>query len=206
VIGGIDRDPASSALGRVLDLEAWSGVRIPLLRDPRAFVTDLQERHQPRPGTAVVAVLDALHRLVGSASFAPRATSSDGWHYRNAILAHLRRIVPHDLRRASPSRTAVLMLCRKGKPDWTPEDGAWMWGLRDAAGLHGLRCGSYITLTPQGWLVLGDGRSGRNPHAGSAAFGQPSSVATPAALPGTVDRPWTPSTVGVELVRRAAAR
>ncbi|MFJ6216291.1 hypothetical protein ACIQGZ_23630 [Streptomyces sp. NPDC092296] len=166
-------------MSRTLDLETWSDAGIPLLRNPREFVGALHARHLPAPGTAIVAVLDPLHRVVGSASFAPRADSSDGWQYRNAILAHLRRVVPHDLRRAVPSRTAVLLLCRAGEPGWTPQDGAWMWGLRDAAGLHGLRCGSYITLTPQGWQVLGDGRHGRNPHAGSWTDGSPpANVAT----------------------------
>lgn len=46
-----------------------------------------------------------------------------------------------------------------------------MWALRDASALHGLRCGAYIGLTPAGWQVLGDGRGGRNPHAGSWADG-----------------------------------
>ncbi|GAA2625581.1 hypothetical protein GCM10009863_45320 [Streptomyces axinellae] len=44
-------------------------------------------------------------------------------------------------------------------------DGAWMWGLRDACTLHGLRCGAYITLTATGWQVLGEGRGGRRPSA-----------------------------------------
>ncbi|MFF4652469.1 hypothetical protein [Streptomyces sp. NPDC001380] len=163
-------------MSRTLDLEAWSALGAPLLRDPRAFVADLHQRHLPPPGTVVVGVLDALHRLVGSASFTPRPSSGDGWQHRNALLAHLRRIVPHDLRRTAPSRTAVLMLCREGDGGWTPQDGAWMWGLRDAAGLHGLRCGSVITLTRQGWQVLGDGRRGRTPHAGSWAYGGPPAV------------------------------
>ena len=50
---------------------------------------------------------------------------------------------------------------REGDERWTEEDGAWMWGLRDACTLHGLRCGAYITLTRGGWQVLGEGRGGR---------------------------------------------
>jgi len=42
------------------------------------------------------------------------------------------------------------MVCRDGEPAWTEEDGGWMWGLRDACTLHGLRCGSYVTLTADG--------------------------------------------------------
>jgi hypothetical protein len=190
-------------MSRTLDLEAWAAARIPLLRDPRSFVADLHQRHLPPPGTAVVAVLDPLHRLVGSASFAPRPSSSDGWQHRNAILNHLRRVVPHDLRRATPSRTAVLLLCRQGTPDWTPEDGAWMWGLRDAAGLHGLRCGSYLTLTPAGWRVLGDGRSGRTPHSGSWAYGAPPN-ATVGTLPAADEASWARGPL--EPVQRTAAR
>jgi hypothetical protein len=203
VISGIDRGPTSSAMDRSLDVERWTHIGIPLLRDPRAFVADLHERHLPVPGTAVVGVLDALHRLVASASFTPRPSSSDGWQHRNAILTHLRRTVPHDLRRATPSRTAVLMLCREGSPGWTPEDGGWMWGLRDAAGLHGLRCGSYITLTPAGWQVLGDGRSGRNPHAGSWEHGTPADLL---ALPGGSAAGPNWACGPVEPVQRAAAR
>ncbi|WP_377274048.1 hypothetical protein [Peterkaempfera sp. SMS 1(5)a] len=189
-------------MNRTLDLEAWGAAQIPLLRDPRSLVADLHRLHLPPPGTAVIGVLDPSHRLVGSASFTPRPSSSDGWQRRNAILVHLRRVVPHDLRRATPSRTAVLLVSRAGDPGWTPEDGAWMWGLRDAAGLHGLRCGSYLTLTPQGWQVLGDGRSGRSPHAGSWAYGAPPVGSTPASADGESD--WTRGPV--EPLRRTAAR
>ncbi|MEU1289142.1 hypothetical protein [Kitasatospora sp. NPDC005856] len=154
-----------------MDLETWTASGIPLLRDPREFVLELHQRHLPQPGTVVVAVVDALHRLVASASFTPWPHDTDGWQHRNALLTHLRRIVPHDLRLSEPTRTALLLRCRDGAPGWTEQDGAWMWALRDASVLHGLRCGAYIGLTPAGWQVLGDGRGGRNPHAGSWADG-----------------------------------
>lgn len=64
-------------------------------------------------------------------------------------------------------RTAVLLYCREGDERWTEEDGAWMWGLRDACTLHGLRCGAYITLTRGGWQVLGEDRGGRRPNSTS---------------------------------------
>ncbi|MFJ4190777.1 MULTISPECIES: hypothetical protein [unclassified Kitasatospora] len=175
MINGIGRGqhPLSgrSAPRRQLDLETWTASGIPLLRDPREFVLELHQRHLPQPGTVVVAVLDALHHLAASASFTPWPHDTDGWQHRNALLTHLRRITPHDLRLPEPTRTAVLLRCRDGAPGWTEQDGAWMWALRDAAGLHGLRCGSYVGLTPTGWQILGDGRGGRNPHAGSWADG-----------------------------------
>ncbi|MFI8457848.1 hypothetical protein [Kitasatospora sp. NPDC085464] len=161
----------SSVPRRVLDLETWAASGIPLLRDPREFVLELHQRHLPQPGTVVVGVVDALHHLAASASFTPWSRDTDGWQHRNALLAHLRRIVPHDLRLPEPTRTVVVLRCRDGAPGWTEQDGAWMWALQDAAVLHGLRCGAYIGLTPAGWQVLGDGRSGRNPHAGSWADG-----------------------------------
>ncbi|MFD5463254.1 hypothetical protein ACFWIQ_10580 [Kitasatospora sp. NPDC127059] len=175
MINGIGRGQhplsGSSAPRRLLDLETWTASGIPLLRDPREFVQELHQRHLPQPGTVVVAVLDALHHVTASASFTPWPHDTDGWQHRNALLAHLRRITPHDLRLPEPNRTAVLLRCRDGAPGWTEQDGAWMWALRDAAGLHGLRCGSYIGLTPTGWQILGEGRGGRNPHAGSWADG-----------------------------------
>ncbi|MFB6893701.1 hypothetical protein ACFCX4_30780 [Kitasatospora sp. NPDC056327] len=175
MISGIDRGQyplaRSSAPRRVLDLETWTASGIPLLRDPREFVLELHQRHLPQPGTTVVAVLDALQRVTASASFAPWPHDADGWLHRNAILSHLRRVTPHDLRLTSPARTAVLLRCREGAADWTEQDGAWMWALRDAAILHGLRCGAYVSLTQSGWQILGDGRHGRNPHAGSWADG-----------------------------------
>ncbi|MGW3231016.1 hypothetical protein [Kitasatospora sp. NPDC001095] len=175
MINGIDRGQnpfsGSPAPRRVLDLEAWTASGIPLLRDPREFVLELHQRHLPQPGTVVITVLDALHRLVASASFTPWAHDTDGWQHRNALLTHLRRIIPHDLRLPEPTRTAVLLRCRDGAPGWTEQDGAWMWALRDSSVLHGLRCGAYIGLTPAGWQVLGDGRGGRKPHAGSWADG-----------------------------------
>ncbi|MEV6207650.1 hypothetical protein [Kitasatospora sp. NPDC051914] len=156
---------------RIIEPKAWSESDIPLLRAPRDFVRELHQRHLPQPGTTVIAVLDASHQLVASASFSTRQHVTDGWQHRNAILSHLRQVIPHDLRLSAPIRTAVLLRCRDGSPEWTPQDGAWMWALRDAAALHGLRCGSYITLTPTGWHSLGDGRRGRNPHSGSWADG-----------------------------------
>lgn len=163
---GFAPDSSGSASGQVRAIEPaeWNSAGIPLLRDPREVVKDLHARHLPSPSTAVVAVYDATGRLVASASFAERFGGTDGWEHRNMLLAHLRRVVPHDLRRPHPVRTAVLLVCREGESSWTEADGAWMWGLRDACSLHGLRCGAYITLTPGGWQVLGEGRSGRNPN------------------------------------------
>jgi hypothetical protein len=153
-------------LDRILEPDEWTAAGIPLLRNPRDVVSSLHSRHLPTPATAVVAVLDADERLAASASFARNgAVTADGWVCRNALLARLRRVIPHDLRRRTPVRTAVLLYCRAGDGRWTEEDGAWMWGLRDACTLHGLRCGAYITLTPGGWRVLGEGRYGRRPSA-----------------------------------------
>ncbi|GGU57061.1 hypothetical protein [Streptomyces lavendofoliae] len=159
-------DPASR-LARMLEPAEWAAAGIPLLRNPREVVSGLHTRHRPTPTTAVVAVLDHEDRLAASASFTRRAVPADGWEFRNALLAHLRRVIPHDLRRRTPVRTAVLLYCRDGDERWTEEDGAWMWGLRDACTLHGLRCGAYITLTRGGWQVLGEGRGGRRPHLAS---------------------------------------
>ncbi|MHC0428750.1 hypothetical protein ACX6XY_01005 [Streptomyces sp. O3] len=158
---------AANELGRVLEPAEWAAAGIPLLRDPRGVVSGLHTRHLPTPNTAVVAVLDQEERLRASASFT-RHAASDGWVCRNAVLAQLRRIIPHDLRRRTPVRTAVLLFCREGDARWTHQDGAWMWGLRDACTLHGLRCGAYITLTRGGWQVLGEGRAGRRPYARDA--------------------------------------
>ncbi|MBL1100441.1 hypothetical protein [Streptomyces coffeae] len=160
-------DPASR-LGRMLEPSEWAAAGIPLLRNPREVVTGLHSRHLPTPSTAVVAVLDPEERLTASASFSRTgAAAADGWEFRNALLTQLRRVIPHDLRRRTPVRTAVLLYCRDGESQWTQEDGAWMWGLRDACTLHGLRCGAYITLTREGWQILGEGRSGRRPHSAS---------------------------------------
>ncbi|MBH1938659.1 hypothetical protein I5Q34_31110 [Streptomyces sp. AV19] len=150
--------------GRLLEPAEWAAAGIPLLRNPREVVTGLHARHLPTPLTAVVAVLGPDERLAASASFTRGATAPDGWELRNELLAQLRRVIPHDLRRRSPVRTAVLLYCREGDGRWTEEDGAWMWGLRDACILHGLRCGAYITLTGAGWRILGEGRSGRRPR------------------------------------------
>ncbi|MEU6281831.1 hypothetical protein [Streptomyces sp. NPDC047028] len=194
--------PLTSASGasasRLLEPAEWAAAGIPLLRNPREVVSGLHARHHPGPSTAIVAVLDPEERLRASASFTRRQASADGWMFRNALLAQLRRVIPHDLRRRTPVRTAVLLYCREGDARWTEEDGAWMWGLRDACTLHGLRCGAYITLTQDGWQVLGEGRGGRRPHAHSKA----ESVALSEALP------LTPRTGGPmsEVLRRAAAR
>ncbi|MEV6317682.1 hypothetical protein [Streptomyces sp. NPDC051776] len=158
-----------SQLGRMLQPSEWADAGIPLLRNPREIVTGLHSRHEPTPSTAVVAVLDIDERVAASASFARLGSVADGWVFRNALLTQLRRIIPHDLRRRVPVRTAVLLYCREGDGQWTEEDGAWMWGLRDACTLHGLRCGAYVTLTREGWQVFGEERGGRRPH----AFSQP---------------------------------
>jgi hypothetical protein len=189
-----------SRLARMLEPGEWAAAGIPLLRNPREVVSGLHSRHRPTPATAVVAVLDHEERLAASASFVPREAPVDGWEFRNALLAHLRRVIPHDLRRRTPVRTAVLLYCREGDERWTEVDGAWMWGLRDACTLHGLRCGAYITLTRGGWQVLGEGRGGR----------RPSSDSRPAALAETSNDPdLSPLRSGggaMEALRRTAAR
>ncbi|MFE2944509.1 hypothetical protein ACFXKG_36515 [Streptomyces sp. NPDC059255] len=187
-------------LARMLEPAEWAAAGIPLLRNPREVVSGLHSRHAPTPSTAVVAVLDPEERLAASASFVPRAAPVDGWEFRNALLAHLRRVIPHDLRRRTPVRTAVLLYCREGDERWTEEDGAWMWGLRDACTLHGLRCGAYITLTRGGWQVLGEGRGGRRPSSDSP----PASLAETAADP--VMSPLRGGGGAVEALRRTAAR
>jgi hypothetical protein len=189
---------SAASANRMLELTEWAAAGIPLLRNPREIVSGLHARHLPKPATAIVAVLDPEERLRASASFIRRPAPADGWMFRNALLAQLRRVIPHDLRRRTPVRTAVLLYCRDGDARWTEEDGAWMWGLRDACTLHGLRCGAYITLTKDGWQVLGEGRGGRRPNADSA----PEPLATSdAPLP-------LPRTGGAasEVLRRAAAR
>jgi hypothetical protein len=70
-----------------------------------------------------------------------------------------------------------------------------MWGLRDACTLHGLRCGSYVTLTDDGWNVIGESRAGRTPNAHSAPA---RSASTPAHAPLPQDAPMAG--------RRAAVR
>ncbi|MEU0228263.1 hypothetical protein ABZ177_28490 [Streptomyces sp. NPDC006284] len=189
---------SAASATRMLEPAEWAAAGIPLLRNPREVVSGLHARHRPKPATAIVAVLDADERLRASASFTSRPAPADGWMFRNALLSQLRRVIPHDLRRRTPVRTAVLVYCREGDARWTEEDGAWMWGLRDACTLHGLRCGAYITLTKDGWQVLGEGRGGRRPNAASA----PEPFATSEApLP-------PPRTGGVasDVLRRAAAR
>ncbi|MGQ4515498.1 hypothetical protein [Streptomyces sp. DW26H14] len=188
-----------SHLVRILEPSEWAAAGIPLLRSPREIVGGLHSRHRPVPGTAVVAVLDPEERLVASASFARRAAQEDGWEFRNALLAHLRRVIPHDLRRRTPVRTAVLLYCREGDERWTEEDGSWMWGLRDACTLHGLRCGAYITLTAGGWQVLGEGRGGRRPNSRSAPVDLASSA-------GHATTPPARSGGGPVALHRTAAR
>ncbi|GGJ05410.1 hypothetical protein [Streptomyces brasiliensis] len=188
----------SASASRLLEPAEWAAAGIPLLRNPREVVSGLHTRHRPGPATAVVAVLDPEERLLASASFIRRPAPADGWMFRNALLAQLRRVIPHDLRRRTPVRTAVLLYCREGDARWTEEDGAWMWGLRDACTLHGLRCGAYITLTRDGWQVLGEGRGGRRPN--STSTPEPFGTSDASVLP--------PRTGGAasELLRRAAAR
>lgn len=157
----------TSPASRTVEPAEWTDIGIPLLANPREVVKDLHARHLPRPSTAVVAVYDPDGRIRASASFTGRSGVVDGWERRNGLLSQLRRVIPHDLRLRRPVRTAVLMVCREGEPGWTPEDGAWMWGLRDACTLHGLRCGSYVTLTGDGWHIIGENRAGRTPNAAS---------------------------------------
>jgi hypothetical protein len=161
----------SSLVSRNLEAAEWADAEVPLLANPREVIKDLHALHRPSPSTAVVAVYDPDGWIRASASFASRVGVVDGWERRNALLSHLRRVIPHDLRLRRPARTAVLLVCRDGSPGWTAEDGAWMWGLRDACVLHGLRCGSYVTLTADGWNVLGENRSGRTPNSGSRSAG-----------------------------------
>ncbi|WP_307535944.1 hypothetical protein [Streptomyces sp. V3I8] len=190
---------SANPLARMLEPAEWAAAGIPLLSNPREVVSGLHSRHRPRPGTAIVAVLGPDERLNASASFIRRPAPADGWMFRNALLSQLRRIVPHDLRRRTPVRTAVLLYCRDGDARWTEEDGAWMWGLRDACTLHGLRCGAYITLTRDGWQVLGEGRGGRRPNADSPPESLDASAMTEAIQPRT-------GGVASEVLRRAAAR
>ncbi|MEU0370330.1 hypothetical protein ABZ070_08720 [Streptomyces sp. NPDC006283] len=191
---------SANRLARLLEPAEWAAAGIPLLRNPREVVSGLHARHRPALATAVVAVLDHEERLTASASFSRRSAAVDGWEFRNALLAHLRRVIPHDLRLRAPVRTAVLLYCRDGDERWTEEDGAWMWGLRDACTLHGLRCGAYITLTRGGWQVLGEGRGGRQPNSTSAPgrLGDTGADADP--------MPLRTAGGAVDALRRTAAR
>jgi len=189
---------SATPVARMLEPAEWAAAGIPLLRNPREVVSGLHARHRPQPATAIVAVLDPDERLRASASFTRRPAPADGWMFRNALLAQLRRVIPHDLRRRTPVRTAVLLYCRDGEARWTEEDGAWMWGLRDACTLHGLRCGAYITLTRDGWQVLGEGRGGRRPSTDSAP--------EPFALSEAPPPPIRTGGATSEVLRRAAAR
>ncbi len=180
-----DTSSAASRMSRNLEPAEWADAGVPMLASPREVIKDLHARHLPSPSTAVVAVYDPDGRIRASASFTGRSGVLDGWERRNSLLSHLRRVFPHDLRLRRPVRTAVLLVCRDGGQDWTTEDGAWMWGLRDACALHGLRCGSYVTLTGDGWNVIGESRAGRTPKAVSAAerAGGRTSAALPEELP-----------------------
>ncbi|MFF5444296.1 hypothetical protein [Streptomyces sp. NPDC012888] len=191
---------SASRHGRLLEPADWTAADVPLLRNPREMVSGLHSRHAPVPGVAVIAVLGPEDRLVASASFTQRTASADGWEYRNALLARLRRVLPHDLRRRTPVRTAILLYCREGDGRWTDEDGAWMWGLRDACTLHGLRCGAYITLTRDGWQVIGEGRGGRSPASDSRPLPLGDTAKDPVPLPLRTGGGAT------EMLRRTAAR
>jgi hypothetical protein len=150
-----------------VDLNTWAETGLPTLPDPRSVVGELHRIHLPHPGVTVLGVLTADGRVVAGASFVVPDRITDGWHLRNVLLAHLRHLVPHGLRRLSPLHSAVVLQCRDAPADWTELDGAWMWALQDASVLHGLRCGAYITLTEDGWQVLGESRRGRSPQADS---------------------------------------
>lgn len=157
----------SPRLTRTLEHAEWSAAGVPLLANPREVVNDLHAMHLPTPTSAVVAIFGPDGRLTASASFTYSAVAADGWERRNAILAHLRKVTPDDLRRRNPVRTAVLLVCQDSEQGWKEADGAWMWGLRDACNLHGLRCGAYIMLNADGWQVFGENRGGRTPNATS---------------------------------------
>jgi hypothetical protein len=183
----------SPLVSRSLEPAEWTDISVPMLANPRDVIKDLHSRHLPAPSTAVVAVYDPDGRIRASASFTARSGVVDGWERRNALLSHLRRVIPHDLRLRKPIRIAVLLVCREGVPDWTGSDGAWMWGLRDACTLHGLRCGSYVTLTADGWNVIAENRAGRTPNADSRSRRPADTAPT---LPGGSPQP----------LRRAAAQ
>ncbi|WP_063770861.1 hypothetical protein [Streptacidiphilus neutrinimicus] len=165
----LSREPHTSSPARSVDLTTWTEAGLPTLLDPRSVVGELHRIHLPHPGVTVLGVLTADGRVAAGASFVVPERITDGWHLRNVLLAHLRHVVPHGLRRRSPMHSAVVLQCRDTPSDWTELDGAWMWALRDASVLHGLRCGAYITLTENGWQVMGESRQGRSPQAGSWA-------------------------------------
>ncbi|WP_016910101.1 hypothetical protein [Streptomyces xiaopingdaonensis] len=182
---------SASRLSRALEPAEWSSAGIPLLRNPREMIRELCERHGTALTTVIVAVLNPDERLAASASFGQQTEHPDGWEFRNALLDRLRRVIPHDLRRRVPLRTAVLVCHRSGDHRWTELDGAWMWGLRDACTLHGLRCGAYITVTPGGWQVFGEERGGRHPHATVPSGGETTAGKEPAQAPADVREPCT---------------
>ncbi|MFI6583962.1 hypothetical protein [Embleya sp. NPDC050493] len=163
----------TSGPSRSLDPESWHARRVPLLRDPRTLIKRLYDLHRPVARTAVVAVLDRSERPVASASFGFGEGRTDGWRCRNLILANLRLIVPDDLRRTTPTHTTVLAIHREGTREWEADDGRWMWGLHDACVLHGLRCGAFAIVAQDGWRVIADVRSGRNPALAAGRGGGP---------------------------------
>jgi hypothetical protein len=165
----LSREPHTSMPARSVDPNGWMEAGLPTLLDPRSVVGELHRIHLPHPGVTILGVLAADGRVVAGASFVVPERITDGWHLRNVLLAHLRHVVPHGLRRRAPVHSAVVLQCRNSPASWTELDGAWMWALRDASVLHGIRCGGYITLTEDGWQVLGDSRRGRSPQAGSWA-------------------------------------
>ncbi|MER7989319.1 hypothetical protein ABTY53_27565 [Streptomyces noursei] len=194
---------STARLGRLLEPAEWASAGIPLLRNPRDVVADLYGLHLPGPSSVIVAVLDGQERVVASASFTAPTVAPDGWAYRNALLAQLRRVIPHDLRLRVPVRTAVLLHCREDGLRWTEADGAWMWGLRDACTLHGLRCGAFIALARDHWQVLGEGRGGRRPRA--PAPGTPHSADAARTGPGDGARGGTGTTGPGDVTPPAAA-
>jgi hypothetical protein len=198
----LPRGSHSSAVPRSLDASAWAGAGIPLLVDPRYVVEELHRIHLPQPGATVLGVLTSDARVVAGASFVVPERTNDGWHLRNILLGHMRSTVPHGLRRREPLHSALLLQCRRGPGGWTGEDGAWMWALRDAAALHGLRCGGYITLTDDGWQVIGETRWGRNPNADSRAR---HAISTVSELPSAEAPRPRPALRPVEPAPRAAA-
>lgn len=194
---------STARLGRLLEPAEWASAGIPLLRNPRDVVADLYGLHLPGPSSVIVAVLDGQERVLASASFTAPTVAPDGWAYRNALLDQLRRVIPHDLRLRVPVRTAVLLHCREDGLRWTEADGAWMWGLRDACTLHGLRCGAFIALTRDHWQVLGEGRGGRRPRAPAA--GKPHGADAVRAGPGHGARGGTGAAAPGDVTPPAAA-
>jgi len=151
-------------------------------------------RHLPTPGTAV-----GRRVLGGRAAGGQRIVQPSGpvtptaGERRNAILAHLRRV---DVRRPAapprPVRTAVLLVCRgRGRPAGRRPTVPGCGGCVTPARLYGLRCGAYLTLTRDGWHVIGENRGGRTPKAAylvGKARRRRSPCAPPARTRGTAPR------------------